>query len=161
MAGNVLTVQFGGAVELKLLPAEPAPVGYVLVTAKFEGFSAITKGDAMYQLPVGMLVKVQIAYVDAAGNPAKIDGDVVWTSSAEGIATVAVDPGDSTIATISAVGPVGSSQVVATADADLGGGVRELLTTLEIGVVAGEAVAGTINVLADPEPIAPHVAPVR
>jgi hypothetical protein len=88
-----------------------------------------------------------------------VDGEVAWTSSAEDVATVAVDAGDSTICKITSTGKVGTTQVVATADADLGDGVRELLTTLEVGIVAGEAVAGTINVVTEAQPVAEHVEP--
>jgi hypothetical protein len=35
-------------------------------------------------------------------------------------------------------------QITATADADLGAGVRNLVTVCDITIVAGEAVAGTI-----------------
>jgi hypothetical protein len=47
----------------------------------------------------------------------------------------------------------------ATADADLGDGVRELNTLLDVTLVAGEAVTGTINVVGDPQPITPPVKP--
>jgi hypothetical protein len=46
--------------------------------------------------------------------------------------------------------------MTAYADADLGERVRELATTMDVTVMAGEAVAGTITPVGEPEPI-PHV----
>jgi hypothetical protein len=51
---------------------------------------------------------------------------------------------------------VGQAQVTATCDADLGDGVRELITLCDIEVVGGEAVAGTIQPVGEPDPLAPH-----
>jgi hypothetical protein len=115
----------------------------------------------MYTLPVDHLVKMQVAYTDAAGNPAKVDGAVAWATSDTAIATVQADQGDSTICTVTPAGKAGQVQVTATADADLGQGVRQLITTADIDVVAGEAVAGSMQPLGEPEPIAPHVEPQR
>jgi hypothetical protein len=55
-----------------------------------------------------------------------------------------------------ATNDIGDVQVTATADADLGDGIREIITLLDLNVVSGEAVAGTINVIGTPEPIAEH-----
>ena len=124
------------------------------VTTTFDTFSTTAWGNRhMYNLPSGMQIVVAVAYEDANGNPAKIDGEVAWTTSDAAIATAAVDPSDSSKCTVAAVGPVGSAQVTAVADADLGSGVRTLTTLLDISVVAGEAVAGVISVTSDPEPI--------
>lgn len=106
-----------------------------------------------YTLAVGTQVHVQVSYVDAAGNPATIDGDVSWSSSDETIATVMADAGDSTKAIVRAVGKLGQAQITATADADLGEGVRALITPMDVEIVAGEAVAGTIAPVGGAEPI--------
>ena len=110
-----------------------------------------------YSLPLGKLINVQVAFVDSKGAPAKVDGVVTWASSDDAIATAVVDSGDSTICRISSVA-VGSAQISATADADLGAGIRELTVTLDLMVVevGGEAVAGTITVIGEPQPIEPH-----
>lgn len=112
-----------------------------------------------YTLSSGMLVEVKISYVDAKGNPAKVDGDVTWDSSDNQIAHIDVDQKDSAICTVSAIGGIGMAQITATADADLGDGVRELVTLFDVTVVAGEAVAGTISPVGEPQPIAPHAEP--
>ena len=106
-----------------------------------------------YTLPAGMQCEVQVGYIDANGNPATVDGEVTWASSNDAVCAATVDAADSTRCSIAAVGGLGDVQVTATADADLGGGVRELVTLLDVHVVAGEAVAGTINVVGEAAPI--------
>jgi hypothetical protein len=103
-----------------------------------------------YTLPVGKQVEVQVSYVDAAGNPAAVDGLVAWDSSDQSVVDVLVDDNDSTLATVRAEGGVGNCQVTATADADLGAGTRSLVTTMDVTCVAGEAVAGTIAPVGEP-----------
>lgn len=75
----------------------------------------------------------------AAGNPAKLDGAPVWTSSAPEIVSLQVaEDGLSAVATT--VGPVGTSQISVMADADLDEGeFREIVALLDVEVVAAEA----------------------
>jgi len=104
-----------------------------------------------YTLASGMQVHLKVAYVDAAGNPAVVDGAVTWDSSDAAIATVTAE--SDTTALVKTVGPVGQVQITATADADLGGGVREIITPMDLTVAAGEAVAGTIAPVGPAEPV--------
>jgi hypothetical protein len=134
----------------------PQAQGYSKLTIIYEQFTITAKGDVMYTLPVDKLVKMQVSYVDAQGNPATVDGPVIWASSDDDMLAIEVDSGDSTICKVTPVGAVGQAQVTATADADLGSGVRSLITVCDITVVAGEAVAGTIEPIGEAEPIAPH-----
>jgi len=128
--------------------------GYVLVTVRYGNFTLTAKGDKMaYSLPVMHSVGVKVSYVDAHGNPATVDGDVTWASSDASIAQVTADAADSTQATITSGSSVGQAQVTATADADLGTGVRELITLLDVTVLAGEAVAGTIEPVGPSSPV--------
>jgi len=151
MSGT-LTLQIGGSIELLLRP--PPIEGAVFVTARYGNFTVKAKGTNMaYNLPVDMCVDCQVAYEDSHGNPAKVDGDVTWTSSDETIATVIVNTTDSTSCTINAVGALGNAQVTATADADLGSGTRNIITLLDITAVAGEAVAGTITITGEARPV--------
>lgn len=155
VASNTITLLLGGAVELILRP--PPPEITPVVTVRYQNFSATAQGEHMaYTLPVDNLIVVKVAYVDSHGNPAAIDDEVIWATSNDTVATVKVDAGDSSICTVTAVGEIGSAQITATADADLGEGSRDLVTLLDLTVVAGEAVAGVINVVAAPQPIAPH-----
>jgi hypothetical protein len=136
---------------------EPAVVGKQVLAIEYEQFTIIVEGDhVMYTLPVDHQVTMQVSYVDAGGNPAKVDGAVSWVSSDPAIAGVVVDAGDSTICSVIPNGPAGQVQVTATADADLGAGVRSLVTVADVDVVAGEAVAGTISPVGEAQPIAPH-----
>jgi hypothetical protein len=149
-------VQFSLQGILKILveqPPEPA-AGYALITLRYGGFSVTARGDGMaYNLPDAYEIKVQVSYVDAEGNPAVVDGQVAWESSDTAIVTVTVDGADSSNATVSATGTLGQTQVTATADADMGAGVRNIITTMDITVVAGEAVAGTITPVGSATPI--------
>lgn len=128
--------------------------GKQTITITLGKFIIKTEGQhVMYTLPVGMQVQMQVGYVDAGGNPATVDGDVTWASSDDAVATVDVDDADSTIVTVVPVGPAGQVQITATADADLGTGVRTLITVADIEIVAGEAIAGTISPVGEPSPI--------
>jgi Big-like domain-containing protein len=154
MSGITITVggeiRISGSIELVPPPA-PNPIA-VRVTTTYGGFSTTTTGgtDMAYNLPSRMQLHVAVAYADADGHPATVDGDVTWTSSDDTIATVTADGAASALC--AAVG-LGTAQITASADADLGQGVRALLTVFDVTVVAGEAVAGTISPVGDPEPI--------
>ena len=153
---NQIKFQIGGLIEF--IKPIPNRTGDVIVTVRYDGFTATSKGTHMsYSLPNGKLINVQVAFVDSKGAPAKVDGVVTWASSDTSIATTLVDPGDSTICRISSVA-VGSTTISAEADADLGAGIRALTVTLDLMVVevGGEAVAGTITVIGEPQDIAPH-----
>jgi hypothetical protein len=149
--GNVIQLQIGGALDLYLHAPPPEPRAFL--TVQFGSFKATAEGPMAVTLPVGNMINVQVEYTDTAGNPATVDGDVSWASSNDTIATVAADGTDSTKCKVSATGLVGDAQITATADADLGSGTRELVTFLDVHVIAGEAVAGTINVVGAVEPI--------
>jgi len=88
--------------------------------------------------------EVAVEYKDKYGNPAVIDGNPIWAVSNADILRV-ISTNRPNVVIIQAVGPMGSSQVSVTADADLGEGVRELIALQEVSVVAGEAVAATMS----------------
>ncbi|MEH2565328.1 hypothetical protein [Bradyrhizobium sp. AZCC 2289] len=143
---------------LKILEVTEQPLGQQQITLQFDRFNITAEGShVMYALPVDHTVLMQVSYVDAKGNPATIDGEVSWESSDASIIAVSVDAGDSSICRATPVGSVGQAQVTAKCDADLGDGVRELVTLCDIEVVGGEAVAGSIQPVGEPEPLAPHV----
>lgn len=77
-----------------------------------------------------------LVVTSARGNAAAVQS-VVFSSSNEAVLAV-VDNGDGT-AKASAVGPAGSAQLIVTADADLGEGVKNITGTLDVEVVAGDA----------------------
>jgi hypothetical protein len=106
-----------------------------------------------YTLPADQQVKVQVSYVDANGNPATVDGEVQWESSDDAMATVTANPTNSFEALVRGATEIGQVQISATADADLGDGVRALVTLMDVSIVGGEAVAGVIEPLGPSEPI--------
>ena len=108
--------------------------------------------EMAYVLPNDHAVQLKVSYYDAKGNPAKVDGDVAWSSSNEDIARVTIGD-DTTTCMVYPVDQLGQVQISATADADLGEGVTEIITTGNIEVVAGQAVSGTIEPVGDPIPI--------
>lgn len=131
---------------------EPDDAAGVFFTIRYQNFTITAKADKMaYTLASGTQVHVKVAYVDAAGNPAVVDGAVAWASSDNSIATVTLESDD--VALVKAVGPTGQVQITATADADLGSGTREIITPMDVTVAAGEAVAGTISPVGPAEPI--------
>jgi hypothetical protein len=145
-------IVFSNALQIMQVPM---PRGRALLSITFEQFTIKAEGTyIMYTLPVDHTVLMQISYVDAKGNPATIDNEVSWQSSDDTIVTVTADAGDSTICRVNPVGSIGQVQVTATCDADLGEGVRNLVTLCDIEIVGGEAVAGTIQPMGEPEPIA-------
>jgi len=147
------TVEFNLGGILKFQVAPEARSG-AMVSLKYNGFSVTAWGDDMaYALPSGMQVTVRVDYVDVNGNPATVDGPVTWESSNAAVADVHVTEQDSHVAVIMSVGQVGQVQITATADADLGAGVRQLATLMDVMVVAGEAVAGTVSPVGEATPI--------
>jgi hypothetical protein len=150
----VTTVEFQLGGTLKFLVDEPASRPGARITIRYDGLTLTAWGDGMaYKLPNDKMIAVQVAYVDSKGNPAMVDGDVSWDTSDANIAIVESNAGDSTQAVVTPVGPIGQVQITATADADLGSGVREIITTMDVEIVAGEAVAGTITPVGEPQPI--------
>src|SRR5262245_27492916 len=89
-------------------------------------------------------VTLSVSFVDAAGNPATVDGAPTWSSSDSSI-TVVTPSADGLTAVASTVGPLGTSEVSVTADADLGTGVTPVTGTLDVQVVASQATAATIG----------------
>lgn len=82
-------------------------------------------------------VVLKLSALSAAGNPAPLENPTV-TSSDESIVTVASQDDGSFL--IASTGKLGTSQIVANADAKIGEGVSEITGTDTIEVVAGEGV---------------------
>lgn len=154
-----LNLNFKGPLRLILdqdpLPEPSGPVA--IITTKLDGgFTLTAKGSHMaYTLPDGLQVNLKVQYQDAAGNPAHIDGNPVWSSSNPEVATITPTPGNPFIANLLAVS-IGTAQVIVKADADLDDDEqRTLVSTLDVEVVAGEAVSGTISPAGEPAPPSP------
>lgn len=83
-------------------------------------------------------VALSVAPTDSFGNPAKVE-TVAWSSSNEEVLTLVVAEDGMSVEAVT-TGVTGVAQVVVKADADLGEGVKELVGTLDVEVVPGEAV---------------------
>lgn len=95
-------------------------------------------------------VALSVTFTTAAGNPAVVDGVPVWGTSDETILSV-VAAEDGLSAVVTTVGPLGLAQVSVSVDADLGEGVKPLVGTLDVSVIASEA-AFAIVASGVPEP---------
>ena len=94
-------------------------------------------------LTVDQKVSFVVKLVDSAGNAARCDGPASVTVS-NGTAEVVNVAADGLSGELSAL-VAGTGQVAVRVDADLGDGVRELIILGDYEVVAGEAVAGTVE----------------
>lgn len=158
MTARKVEFTLGGTLVFKVDEPEHRPGARV--TVSYNGFSITAWGDDMaYTLPSDHLVNVAVQYVDAKGHPAEIDGEVTWGTSDPDIAAVEVDSGNSQMARVIPGANLGNVQISATADADIGEGTTELVTLMDVTVVGGQAVSGTIAPTGAPEPIASHAAP--
>lgn len=134
----------GGTLTLTL--DEPATRPGCLVTLTYGGFTITARSEDMaYKLPDDKTVQVRVSFVDAKGHAAQVDGGVEWASSDENVATVEADENDSTMAVITPGDQLGQVQITATADADLGEGSTEIIAPMDVEIVSGTAVAGTIS----------------
>jgi hypothetical protein len=84
-------------------------------------------------------VRAAINPLDAAKNPAQIDGVPSWESSDPGVLTVTPVDDTGRVVTISTVGALGLATVSVTADADLGEGTRAITETMDFVIGSGEA----------------------
>lgn len=152
-----LKITYGGTVLIEQVeqPSPEPPRAGAWITAKCGGFTVRARGPTiMYTLGNDKTVTVSVTYQDSKGNQAEVDGDVVWSSSDTNIVDVEVDGNNSTLATVTPGDALGQAQVIATADADLGEGVTEIVCTMDITVVAGQAVVGVITPIGPSHPIA-------
>lgn len=149
MTGATVELTLLGGVLQFTLDEIDAPIAFF--TVRFGGFTLTARGDDMaYTLPADKQVSVRVSYVDANGNPATVDGAVTWESSNTDIARVESTGSDSFEAVVAPGAAIGQVQITARADADLGAGMRELVTLMDVTVVGGEAVAGTIAPVGEP-----------
>jgi len=96
----------------------------------------------MTRLTTEEQVSVVVRPVTRGGHPAKIDGDVVFTSSDDTVATVTSTGQFGAV--VKAVG-VGAAQITATFDGDTGEGVRSIVLSGAIEVVDAQAENGVLE----------------
>lgn len=121
--------------------------------------TCIPEGAIMnFALPDDATASAAVAYVDAKGKPAKVDGAPVWSSSDPAVFDVAAAAdGMSAVVT---PGDPGTAQLKVEADADLGAGIVPVVTLVDIDVVAGQAVAGNVTLTLGAAPPAGGGGPV-
>lgn len=88
-------------------------------------------------------VHLSVSPVNAAGNLAPVEAPV-WSSSDESVVVIVVGE-DGLSADVVTTGKLGSAQVRFSCDAKIGEGESALLATLDVQVVAGQAVNVVIN----------------
>ena len=120
---------------------------HFVFTASFDGGDT-TIGVSMFTLSDSQKATLSIAVVDAKGNPATLDGPPTWATSDATIATVDAS-GDPTglSAVLTGIRP-GACTVTATGDSDLTADQKPINGTLDVTVIAGEAVQVTISATA-------------
>lgn len=131
--------------EHQIVQLQDPPHGTMRWIIQFNPYN-IARGDDHMAITItdNQKFKVSIQPVDAKGNPARVDGVPFWAVGDMSIlANVTADDGMS--AEIFALGPLGTTQVTVTADADLGEGIKEITGILDVTVIGGEAVALTIS----------------
>ena len=101
-------------------------------------------------MQAGTRATVSVEWKDKGGQTVKVDGPTKWDSSDPSVCQATVSTGNPQIANLYAPGPIGKVQVHATADADLGDGVRAVTATTDVEVIAGEAVSGDIKFTQSP-----------
>ena len=96
-------------------------------------------------MTTGGRATVSVEWKDKVGNTVKVDGPTKWESSDPTICEVTVATGNPQIANLYAPGAIGTVQIMATADADLGEGVKPVTAMIDVQVISGEAVGGEIK----------------
>ena len=86
-----------------------------------------------------------IVISDAHGNPAQVDGAPVWSLTDPSLATL-TPAADGMSCAIAPVGPIGTCELQVKADADLGAGVVDILGTLPLEFIAGDAVTVQVSI---------------
>lgn len=94
-------------------------------------------------------IKVGVKPLDSHGNPTGLDGVPAWSVSDEAILSFEVADEAGLTAIVTPAGLLGVAQIVCRGDAARGEDVREIVGTLDIEVIAGEAATLTIERLPD------------
>lgn len=123
--------------QLKLPP--PA-VGFEFYVGE-EGHQR--KVEFVMNLKVSQKLPMSINPVDKFGNAAKVDGAPVWSLTDPSLGSLAVAD-DGMSAELTPAGAAGSCEVQVNADADLGEGVKTIVGSLPVELVAGDAVSVSI-----------------
>ena len=98
------------------------------------------------EMKTGTWATVSVQWTDKSGNPVGVDGSTQWSCSDPTIMACEVAAGNPLIANLHSLGPLGTVQINASADADMGPSVRTISAPpYTVTVIAGDAVAGEIT----------------
>lgn len=143
-----LSIGFTDPLVIRLIieqPPTPQAECFGVMTLTFANGMFAKGEDMASSMQTGTYATVAVQWVDASGAPAKVDGPTAWASSDPTICECTVATGNPLIANLHAPGPIGNVSIQATADADMGAGVRNITALLDVTVIGGEAVAGAIS----------------
>jgi hypothetical protein len=96
-------------------------------------------------LQSGARATLSVAWLQSNGQSAPVDGPTTWVSSNPSVCQCTVASGNSLIANLYAPGPIGTVQIQASADADMGEGMQPVTSVMDITVIAGQATGGDIT----------------
>jgi len=137
-------IEISFATPLRLMFDQPSGEYRAFFTFQFDNF--VFRGENMSAtMQIGTYATVSVEWKDSKDNPAKVEGPTKWESTVPATVQCTVATGNPLIANLYAPGPLGKAQIQATADADLGSGVKTVTSTIEVEVISGEAVGGEIT----------------
>jgi hypothetical protein len=125
-------------IELAIVPPQAAKILFQVTLGgnKLEVSSMMMK--------VNQSLPISIKPVDQFGNAAAVDGIPAWSLSDPAMGSIAVAQ-DGMSAQFTPAGQVGSVVVQVSADADLGAGIVSIMGSLQVDLLAGDAVAVQIT----------------
>jgi len=141
-----VTINFGSPLVVIVRSEPDKPPIRPIVTLDHPDLPLTISGENMSEtVQQGHIGTISVEWTNAQGQPAKVDGPTTWNSTDESIITVTVATGNPLIANWHTVG-LGSASILATADADMGDGVKKITATTDFTVIPGEATGGTTTV---------------
>ena len=134
-----------------LLGSDKGAAPRAITTFQFDNY--IFTGENMAAtMSVGTIATVSVQWKDAGGNIVAVEkGTVKWASSDDTIARVEVSTGNPQIANVYAEDNIGTVQIQASGDADLGSGVQTVTASIDGTVIGGQAVGGDITFTQSPQ----------
>ncbi len=135
----LLLINFVFLIYFIWISKKKKPKGRILTTFIFDNQIKIKGGNLMFSIKDNQKIKGKLNFVDAKGNPAKVEaGSVKVVSSDPDVATVTQNPDDESEFE-AAGGKTGVVTLNYSADADLGEGVVTITGSDNGEVLAGNA----------------------
>jgi hypothetical protein len=150
-APTAVNLNVSGGLTLQLVqPPPPDPSLRAVFTANLGGITVRGSAPMAYTLPDDKQIVVRVSYQDAQGHDVELpQGNVAWTTSDDMIANVGVLSTDDQQAEIIPGKNNGNAQITCTGTNADG---TSVVATLDVTVVPGDAVSGSIQPQGDPQP---------